>query len=211
MTNRLTYREYAAVAKDCDIALWRPLAFRWRSPRSWLAWGRYIDRYTGGCGFSHVTGIVLWDSVDRWMSCGYEERKGGFAEPLDAAVEHHDGLIDIYRVSDEYWKDANTQRSCVAKRLGQDLGGRYQWRNIRLIAAPLLPIIGLFTTKRDHEELVTKVAASRREGICSQHVSRSFRDCGIQLCKKDPSRVTPNDIWMTSATEYIGTLVKEQP
>ncbi len=210
MNNRLTYREYAAVAKDCDIALWRPLPFRWRSPRSWLAWGRYIDRYTGNCGYSHVTGVVLWDSVDRWMSCGYEEGKGGFAEPLDAAVEHNTGRIEIYRVKDEYWPPTSS-RQCVARQLGQNLGGRYQWQNVRIIASPLLPIIGLFTTQQDHADLVAKAASSRREGICSQHVSRSFRDCGIHLCKKDPSRVTPNDIWMTSATEYVGTLVKEQP
>lgn len=205
----LTYHEYAAVAKDCDIALWRPLPFAWKVPRSWIAWGRYIDRYTGNCGFSHVTGVLWWGNIDRLMSCGYEEGKGGFAEPLDAVIERHHGLIEIHRVREEYWAASGASRDCVAKGLGQRLGGRYRWRSIRLIASPLLPVIGLFQTHSEHEGLVNKAAASRREGICSEHVARSFEDCGIRLCKKSPALVTPNDIWNSSATEYVGTLVRD--
>jgi len=205
----LTYRDYAAVAQDCDIALWRPLPFSWKSPKSWLAWGRYIDRYTGNCGYSHVTGVLHWPNVDRWMSCGYEERKGGFAEPLDAVVEKHGGRIDVFRVKASEWEAAEASRVCVSRRLGQDLGGRYAWSNIRLIASPLLPIIGLFTPRGEHEELVAKAAGSRREGICSQHVARSFLACGIRLCKKPLDRTTPNDLWLTSATEYVCTLVRD--
>jgi len=203
---KLTYQQYAAVAQDCDIALWRPLPLSW-NPRSWLAWGRYIDRYTGNCGYSHVTGIVKWDAIDRWMSCGYEEGKGGFAEPLDAVVEHHSGLVDIVRVKASEW--AGATRECVARRLGQDLGGRYAWRMIRLIASPLLPVVGLFTTRDEHEELVANAAGARREGICSQHVARSFQACGITLVKKPLDRITPNDLWLTIATEKVCTLVRD--
>ena len=205
---RLDYRGYAAVAQDGDIALWRPLPFQLKSPKSWLAWGRYISRYTGG-PYSHATGIVYWREIDRWMSCGYEERRGGLAEPLDSVIENADGRIDVFRVRPEYWQAAGASQSCVARRLGQDLGGRYAWRAIRLIVSPLLPVIGLFTTLEQHQEIVTKAASSRREGICSQHVARSYSLCGITLCKKPLSLVTPNDLWMTAATEYVATLVKD--
>lgn len=205
----LTYASYAKSADDCDLALWRPRPIG-LNPMTWFSFGRYVTRYTGG-PYSHASGVVFWKEVDRWMSCGYEEGRGGFAEPLDVAVQRHCGLIDIWRVKATVWDQSRASHSCVAKRLGQDLGWPYKWRSIRLLASPLLPIVGFFMPQREHVALVEKVTGETREGICSEHVARSFAACGIELCNKAASSVTPNDLMASYATEYVCTLYWKLP
>lgn len=187
----LTYRDYSQVAQDGDIALWRPNG-RW-------GWSSYIARATGG-PFSHVTGIVFWTQADRWMSCGYQESKGGYAEPLDVVISKWPGRIDVYRVNQEIMKPA---KDCIAKRLTQDLGHQYQWWSIWRMAWPLLPLMGLFTPQDSHER---RVAKTSRAAICSEHVHRSFEACGISLVRGESGLIKPNDIYRSAITDYVGTL-----
>lgn len=206
----LTYKEYAQIAEPADIALWRPLKFSLRSPASWIPWGRYIARYTQS-DYCHVTGVVYWSDVDRWMSCGYSESKGGFAEPLDVAVdEQPSGTIDIWRVKRHVWDSAggDETRSCVAEQLVHMLGHRYAWRSIRLIIGPWLPVLGMFSTEAWYASIIMQASHSKREGICSQHIARSMRGCGLPLVDKPDALVVPGDFQFSYATEYIGTLVK---
>ena len=72
-TKNLTLEEYAKIAQDCDVGLWRPT--------SW--WGKVIAAGTDG-PYSHACSVLWWEG--KLFQVAYEEGKGGFASPLKTAV-----------------------------------------------------------------------------------------------------------------------------
>lgn len=189
----LKFSEYAAVAKDCDLALYKPTSF----------FGRTIATYTGG-PFSHVTGILHWNDVHTWMSAGYEERKGGIVEPLKSMVQQYPGVVCVYRVIPDVL--CNDLRKKIKQALVRNLGWRYRWSAIRMLALTYLPFVRLFTSRRWFEDRVRKTSQGLREGICSMHVARSFGNNDILFIRKPYSVTTPNDVARSTICEYIGTL-----
>jgi len=178
-------------------------------------WGRYIARFTNG-PFSHVTGIVHWTEAGSLYSVGYEETHGGFGKPLKVEVERHPGRIHVYRVKDAWWNYAAASRAreehevrcCVCRRLC-DVGWEYNWRSIWMIVRPFMPFFGLITnTPRNYERVLT-ASANTRQGICSQHVHRSFGECGMRFDQKPYALSSPNDIANSIITDYVCTLVPQ--
>lgn len=189
----LPYPEYRGVSQSADIALWEPRDIC----------GQVIADGTGG-PFCHATGIVWFDG--RIWSAGYEEGHDGSLSQLSAAVRAHSGKISIFRYRDLCPVHA------VARHLVVDLGGKYPWTNIRLIAfghaiaGKLLLRLPLVDGR--YRELLKKQARSRTGAICSQHVARSFRrGADVRLADVPEPLISPNDIARCSQLQYIGTLV----
>lgn len=198
-----TFEEYSEVAENCDIALWTPSG----------VWGRYIARFTGG-PFSHITGVVKWSEADTIYSVGYEETGGGFGKPLATEAELWPERIHIYRVRKSEWKQASDElgeskdslQRCVCRRLC-DVGHSYRWSSIWLIVRPFIPFVGL--RKAGMNERVLRASAETKRGICSQHVHRSFGECGMRFSDRPYALTTPNDIADSVMTKYICTLTGE--
>lgn len=204
----MSVAEYLRIARPADILLWKPRSVHPLKPWTWgNLWSGYITRYTGG-PYSHVTGVVHWERIDEWMSCGYSEGKGGLVESVELAVKRWEsGKIDVFRVKPIAWTEATPD--CVAAHMGKDLGGSYNWLSIWAIVLPMLPFIGLFTTEHWNSNIVRRASKSRINGICSQHIGRSFALCGLNLIHKPLALVVPSDFAESFATEYLGTLVQE--
>lgn len=198
-----TFSEYAEIAENADIALWTPSG----------VWGRYIARFTGG-PFSHVTGIVHWTEADTLFSVGYEETGGGFGKSLAIESELWPGRIHVYRVKKSEWKQAADEQgctrdclqACVCKRLAS-VGYQYRWDSIWMIARPFVPFIGL--RNAGVSERVIQASAETKRGICSQHVHRSFGECGLRFSDRPYALTTPNDIADSILTKYVCTLTGE--
>lgn len=191
------YKDYRrATPQSFDIALHTPTSYA----------GRAIARHTGGYGFNfcHAEAIVWWHIADRMMSCGYQEGMGGVARPLSQEVAKSNGNIHIFRV--KKW-DCQSDR-CLASHFAGDLGRAYGWHTIALQFLTLLPLARFLLPSRLMKRLVMAASASSGVGICSQHVARSFRACGLSLVDKPDAMITPNDIAQSALTEYICTLVK---
>lgn len=191
-TIRLDYLDYVRQAEDADLLLWTPRSI----------YGRMIARYTGG-PFCHITAMVKWG--DRPMSVGYDEKRGGVAEPLEAATLRSPGDIHVYRhryISPE-------DRTNIAQTMLDTIGWAYEWGNIRLLVLTYLPFIRVLAWTWLWRWFAAAVVASSkvtREGICSQHVARSYEKFGWKFINKPSAVVNPNDIGMSSVLIYIGTL-----
>lgn len=214
----LWYKDYRREAEHCDIYLHTPTSYG----------GRAIARHTGGFGynFCHVEAGVWWSDVDRLMSCGYQEGKGGVARPLSELVRQKQGHIHVYRVNAVDFQQAgyatgvkvqeagglhvdvyHRVRKCVSEHLAGDLGQAYGWSNIAIHLLSLLPVARFLLSQRWMAKLVLKASQSSGYGICSQHVARSFGECGLKLIDKPYAVVTPNDIAQSALTVYQGTLI----
>ncbi len=191
------YKDYRrGTGQSFDIALHTPTSYG----------GRAIARHTGGYGFNfcHAEAVVWWHLADRMMSCGYQEGMGGIARPLSQEVVKSNGNIHIFRVE----VVAGRSDRCLASHLAGDLGREYGWHTIALQFLSLLPLARLLLPSAMMTRLVMAASASSGVGICSQHVARSFRACGVTLVDKPDATVTPNDIAQSALTRYICTLVK---
>lgn len=199
----MTFEQYVPKSQSGDLLLWEP--------RGWYS--KYIAVYTDG-PFSHVTAVADWESVGQLMSVGYDEKRGGVATPLRTEVARWPNKIHVFRVcpnvfaqaAEECQKTIEQVRHCVTRRLCSDLGWEYAWGNIRLISRGLLPFVRLFTGRRWHKQLIMKASQNTKEGICSQHVFRSYAACGIEFLHKPAAVVTPNDLARSYATCYFCTL-----
>lgn len=193
----LPYSEYRRDARDCDLALWEPAGF----------WGRMIARYTEG-PFSHVSAVAWWYDVERLMSVGYDEKRGGVAEPLSACVARHPGKINIFRMCPEVW-DQPDEIQQVKIQLCKNLGWAYRWQSIRFFLWLKLPFLRLFTGTQLFKDYVLEAHSSIREGICSQHIARSFAAVDIRFVQKPFALISPNDIGLSGQLDYVGTLVPD--
>lgn len=223
------YKYYREQSLDNDIALFTPTGY----------FGRAIARHTGepGYGFSHVEGVIEWPTLERLMSCGYEEGKGGTARPLSARVEESNGCVHIFRVREGSWDRAASEKynseikqgppevwqsrlrwfngqlkADVSKNLGGSLGYKYNWSAIWLQFANLLPFIRFIVWLRFgslYSRLVSEASKNSKSGICSQHIARSFANAGLSLINKSLAMVTPNDVAQSAVLEYYCTLVME--
>lgn len=180
----LTFDEYRDIAEDCDLGLWKPTSF----------YGRIISRATDG-PYSHING-VLWWGMEPWQ-VAYEEGRGGFAAPLRRESISFPGVIDIYRVTVPFDRDAVSARM---KKLGHD----YNWSYIKTIAllnAPLLRWSNWSTNA------VRKAARGSAGGICSSHIAFSFAEDDVFFQDgKALQEINPNDIYRSPLTHYVCTL-----
>lgn len=197
--------EYRDTARDCDVLLWEPSVPRWWKPSSW--YGRMIAEATGGGPWCHVTAAALWKTPgmagSRVMSVGYDEHRGGVAVPLSQEIERFPGTISVLRVKH---LNAISRGSILAQLVGH-LGGDYEWRNIKLFA--IGHFVGLrFLFGSRYRDWVAEASKSTVNGICSQHVARSFfRGANVRFVDKRFNDTSPNDIGLSAIVEYLGTLV----
>ena len=178
--------EYKETAKDCDLLLWRPT--------SW--YGHVIARATNG-PYSHISGVLDW-SGSLWQ-VGYEEGKGGYGSPLAVAAQRWPGRMDVFRVS------VNYDVALVAERMKARLGWEYKWGYIRMLALLNAPFFRWLDWSAN---IMRRAERSTAGGICSSHIATSF--CEDEVFFQDgviASEITPNDIYHSPITDYIGTLV----
>lgn len=214
----MLYDDYRQVAQNCDLILHTPTSYG----------GRAIARHTGGPGyeFCHVEAVVWWRYVERLMTCGYQEGRGGTARPLSKIVDQKSGEVHVYRVPERDWfteaewsgdvpvphtNTGSAKKQCVAEHLAGDLGEEYGWSGILLQFLSLLPLARFLLPQKTFLNMVLKASRSSGYGICSQHVARSFAQCGVSLIDKPFALVTPNDIAQSARTEYVCTLVGGTP
>ncbi len=184
----LSYGDYRRDARDCDILLWEPT--------SW--YGHVIAVGTDG-PFSHVSSALWWSA--RLMSVGYEEGKDGVVEPLRSVVRRFPNKLSIFRVKGPF------DREAVKDRMIRDLGGKYQWCNIRLIALMNFPFIRWIKATPAIRRRIAEASHKTAGGICSQFIARSFSEDEVSFVRKHYSVTTPNDLGNSPKVDYLGTLV----
>lgn len=194
--NDLKLADYEATALDGDILLWEPTAW----------WSRLISYGTGG-PMSHVTAVVKCSG--RVYSAGLEEKAGrGGMFPLRAELKRSPGKIHVYRVKGLTEED----RQRVAEALRDGIEASYGWGAIWV---SFWWQIGLFRLSmflphwRKLYEYRVCQNDKAHESVCSQCIHRAF-SIGLgrtMFVKKTGSLVTPNDIGMSSDTDYLGSLI----
>ena len=98
-------------------------------------------------------------------------------------------------------------REAVKDRMIRDLGGKYQWRSIRLIALMNFPFIRWLKATPAVRQRIEQASHKTAGGICSQFIARCFGEDELSFVRKHYSVTTPNDLARSPKLDYLGTLV----
>jgi hypothetical protein len=170
---------------DGDVLLWR---------------GHYaistVFRLFTGSWYTHAAIAVWWG--ERLMIL-QAEPVGLQAVPLSSTVKRYDGLVDWYKIKDEYRNqiDVDGVLTEAKKDLGLPFGTlaafRSSWNRF-------LHISGIV-----HRRLgfpLIRSPRNRRAMFCSQYVSRCFRAGGLPLTSHPDIDTLPGDVARSDLLEF---------
>jgi hypothetical protein len=171
--------------QDGDVLLWR---------------GHYaistVFRLATGSWYTHAAIAVWWG--DRLMIL-QAEPVGLQAVPLSSTVKRYDGLVDWYKIKDEYRDPVKVGRVLAEakKDLGLPFGTlaalRSSWNRFLQISGIVHRRLGfpLFRSPRN-----------RRAMFCAQYVSRCFRAGGLHLTSHPDIDTLPGDVAHSDLLEF---------
>ena len=171
--------------QDGDVLLWR---------------GHYVIstvfRLATGSWYTHAAIAVWWG--ERLMIL-QAEPAGLQAVPLSNTVKRYDGLVDWYKIKDEYRNQVDMRK--VLAEAKKDLGLPFgilaalssSWNRFLHISGIVHRRLGfpLFRSPRN-----------RRAMFCSQYVSRCFRAGGLPLTSHPDIDTLPGDVARSDRLEF---------
>jgi hypothetical protein len=186
---KLPYKKYREeIARDADILLWEPTSF----------YGRVIATATNG-PFSHCSAAIWIEK--RLCDVGFEEKCGPKMSLLSDRVRKHPGKISVFRAPQSPRVDF------VRALLIDNLRGDYNWSGIRALAWCHLLGLRWLIRSPQYRRWIHSLSVQSAGAFCSQHVARCFaQGAGITFVRRENAEISPNDIGLSSATEYLGTL-----
>jgi hypothetical protein len=173
--------------QDGDVLLWR---------------GNYatsiVFRFLTRSPYTHAAIAARWG--DRLMIL-QAELVGIQAVPLSATVKRYNGLVDWYRIKDEYRSAVDKVLAKATGDLGRAFGIvaviRSTWKRFLRATGIVHRRLGLSLNPK---------SPRARAMFCSQYVSSCFRAGGLQLTSRPDIDTLPGDIKDSDVLEFQVTI-----